>query len=118
MEFEEGRVVSTPQGNKVILSMSDLTDILDDNGLHGISEFVSDNLNTKRLEVEAELSNLQHEFDSYESQNKEYHDCIVDTANSLEELINSINDSKRLNKSELVKRLTELHENLWLEAII
>lgn len=116
MEFEEGRVVSTPQGNKIILSMSDLTDILDANGLHEISEFVSDNLNTKRLEVEAELSNLQDEFDSYESQNEEYHDCIVDTANSLKEIINSINDSKRLNKSELVKRLTELHENLWAEA--
>ena len=116
MEFEEGRVVSTPQGNKIILSMSDLTDILDDNGLHGISEFVSDNLNTKRLECESELQNAYYELNSYKSKNEEYHDCIVDTANSLKEIINSINDSKRLNKSELVKRLTELHENLWSEA--
>ena len=116
MEFEEGRVVSTPQGNKIILSMSDLTDILDANGLHEITEFISDNLNTKRLECEAELQNVKDELDSYEMQNEEYHDCIVDTANSIEEVINSINDSKRLNKSELVKRLTEIHESLWEEA--
>ena len=113
MEFEEVRVVSTPQGNKIILSMSDLTDILDANGLHEISEFLSDNLNTKRLEVEAELSNLQDEFDSYESQNEEYHDCIVDTANSLEEIINSINDSKRLNRLNLVNTLTDIFDGLW-----
>lgn len=116
MEFEEGRVVSTPQGNKIILSMSDLTDILDVNGLHEITEFISDNLNIKRLECEAELQNANDELDSYVMQNQEYHDCIVDTANSIEEVINSINDNKRLNKSELVKRLTEIHENLWEEA--
>ena len=113
MEFEEGIVVSTPQGNKSILSTSDLTDILDANGLHDISEVVSDNLNTRRLEVEAELSSLQDEFDSYEFQNEEYHDCIVDTANSLEEIINSINDSKRLNRLNLVNTLTDLFNRLW-----
>ena len=116
MEFEEGRVVSTPQGNKIILSMSDLTDILDVNGLHEITEFISDNLNTKRLECEAELQKANDELDSYESQNEEYHDCILEAANAIEELVDSINDSKRLNKSELVKRLTEIHENLWMEV--
>lgn len=116
MEFEEGRIVSTPQGNKVILSMSDLTDILDANGLHEVSEFVSDNLNTKRLEVEAELLNLQDEFDSYAAQNEEYHDCIRDSAENINEVINSILDSKRLNKSELVKRLEQIYDNLWKEV--
>ena len=116
MEFEEGRIISTPQGNKIILSMSDLTDILDANGLHEVSEFVSDNLNTKRLEVEAELSNLQDEFDSYAVQNEEYHDCIRDSAENINEVINSILDSKRINKSELVKRLEQIYNNLWKEV--
>lgn len=116
MEFEEGRVISTPQGNKSILSMSDLTDILDANGLHEISEFVSYNLNTKRLEVEAELSNLQDEFDSYAAQNEEYHDCIRDSAENINELINSIYDSKRLNRLNLVNTLTDLFNRLWEEV--
>lgn len=116
MEFEEGRIISTPQGNKIILSMSDLTDILDDNGLHEVSEFVSDNLNTKRLEAEAELSNLQDEFDSYAAQNEEYHDCIRDTAEAILNILNGISNSKRLNKSELVKRLNQIFDNLWNEV--
>ena len=113
MEFEEGRVVSTPQGNKFILSMSDLTDILDANGLHDISEVVSDNLNTRRLECESKLQNAYDELNSYISQNEEYCDCIVDTANSLEEIINSINDSKRLNRLNLVNTLTNIFDGLW-----
>ena len=116
MEFEEGRIISTPQGDRVILSMSDLTDILDANGLHEISEFVSDNFNTKRLEVEAELLKLKDEFDSYAAQHEEYHDCIRDSAENINEVINSILDSKRLNKSELVKRLEQIFNDLWEEV--
>ena len=116
MEFEEGRVVSTPQGNKTVTSMSDVHDILVENNLEEIANLVDADVQNRLLEVEAELSDLQDEFDSYAVQNEEYHDCIRDSAENINEVINSILDSKRLNKSELVKRLEQIYDNLWEEV--
>lgn len=116
MQFDECRIVSTPQGNRVITSMSDITDILVDNNLEELAGFVDDNVQNRVLSVEAELSNLQDEFDSYAAENEMYHDCIRDSAENINEVINSILDSKRLNKSELVKRLEQIHDNLWREV--
>lgn len=116
MEFDECRVVSTPQGNKSVTSMSDVIDILVDNNLEEIANIVDDNVQNRLLEAEGKLSNLQDEFASYAVQNEEYHDCIRDSAENINEVINSILDSKRLNKSELVKRLEQIYNNLWKEV--
>lgn len=116
MLFDEFRIVSTPQGNKVVTSMPDVIDILVDNNLEEIVNIVDANVQNRILEVEDELSKLQAEFDSYEVRNEEYHDCIRDSAENINEVINSILNSKRLNKSELVKRLEQIFNDLWEEV--
>lgn len=116
MLFDEFRIVSTPQGNKAVTSMPDVIDILVDNNLEEIANIVDANVQDRILEVEDELSKLQAEFDSYEVQNEEYHDCIRDSAENINEVINSILDSKRLNKPELVKRLEQIFNDLWEEV--
>lgn len=114
--FTDYRVISTPQGNKVITSMKDVVEILNNNNLSELSEFIGVDVNNRILSAEANLVALQDEFDSYEMQNEEYHDCIRDNADNIAVVINSINNSKRLNKSELVKRLTEIHDNLYSQV--
>lgn len=116
MQFEECRVVSTPQGNKAITSMTDVIDILVENNLKELASFVDDNIQYKILATEAELLNLKDEFDSYAAQNETYHDCIRDTAEAILNILNGISNSKRLNKSELVKRLNQIFDNLWNEV--
>ena len=116
MEFDEFRIVSTPQGARTVTNMSDIHDILVDNGLEEIANIVDANVQNRILGVEDELSKLQAEFASYEVQNEEYHDCIRDSAENINEVINSILSSKRLNKSELVKRLEQIFNDLWKEV--
>lgn len=116
MEFDEFRIVSTPQGARTVTSMSDIHDILVDNGLEEIANIVDANVQNRILGVEDELSKLQAEFASYEVQNEEYHDTIRDSAEMIQELIDKVNVSKRLNHSELVKRLTEIYNKLWEEV--
>ena len=116
MEFDEFRIVSTPQGARTVTNMSDIHDILVDNGLEEIANIVDANVQNRILGVEDELSKLQAEFASYEVQNEEYHACIRDSAENINEVINSILSSTRLNKSELVKRLEQIFNDLWEEV--
>ena len=114
--FTEYRVISTLQGNKTITSIADINNILADNNLEELVSIINAIVNDTALSAQAELSNLQDEFDSYEIQNEEYHDCIRDNADNITVVINSIHNSKRLNKSELVKRLIEIRDNLYSQV--
>lgn len=116
MNLIEGRVVSTPQGYKALTKVEDITDILAENGLDEINAVIIDMADETSSRLSDELSCLEDEFTNYERQNDEYHDCILDNAEAIRELINKVNDSKRLNKSELVKSLTEIYDNLWAEV--
>lgn len=116
MNLIEGRVVSTSQGYKALTKVEDITDILAENGLYEISAVVIDMADETSSNLSDELNCLKDEFMNYEQQNEIFHDCIRDNAEAIRELINKVNDSKRLNKSELVKSLTEIYDNLWAEV--
>lgn len=116
MMLNECRVISTPKGSRTIIIEKDIYDILDENGLSEISSILNDNIETLLLDAKDEVSLLDDELASYESQNEVYHDTIRDSAEMIQELIDKVNVSKRLNHSELVKRLTDIYNKLWEEV--
>ena len=116
MELDEKHIISTPKGYRTVSSLHDISDILDENDLSELKNIINSNIIILLSDKEELMQISNSELASYEAQNEEYHDTIRDSAEAIEELLDSINDSKRLNKSELVKRLTELYENLWSEA--
>lgn len=114
--IEECRIVSTPNGYRTIRTKDDITEILAENGLSEISNVLNDNIETLLLDAKDEVSLINDELESYEFQNEAYHDTIRDSAEMIQELIDTVNDSKRLNHSELVKRLIEIYNKLWSEV--
>lgn len=116
MKLNECRVVSTPKGSRTIISERDIYDILEENDLSEVSNLIHDNVEGILLDAEDRVNWIDDELASYESQNENYHDTIRDSAEMIQELIDKVNDSKKLNHSELVKRLTEIYDNLWEEV--
>ena len=113
MELEEKHIVDTPKGYRTVSSLNDIGDILDENGLSELKNLINSNIIILLSDKEELIRISNSELASYEAQNEEYHDIIRDSAEAIEELLNSINDSKRLNRLNLVNTLTDLFNRLW-----
>ena len=112
MELAEKHIISTPKGYRTVSSLHDIADILDENDLSELKNIINSNIIILLSDKEELMQISNSELASYEAQNEEYHDTIRDSAEAIEELLNSINDSKRLNRLNLVNTLTDLFNRL------
>ena len=113
MELDEKHIISTPKGYRTVSSLHDIADILDENDLSELKNLINSNIIILLSDKEELIRISNSELASYEAQNEEYHDTIRDSAEAIEELLDSINDSKRLNRLNLVNTLTDIFDGLW-----
>ena len=107
MELDEKHIISTPKGYRTVSSLHDIADLSE------LKNLINSNIVILLSDKEELIRISNSELASYEAQNEEYHDTIRDSAEAIEELLNSINDSKRLNRLNLVNTLTDIFNRLW-----
>lgn len=66
-------------------------------------------------EIESKYKLLQAEFDSYESSLEDMSGLMHDTVDALDEVIEEIETSKRLNKEKILNKLKNLRKCIYNE---
>lgn len=89
---------------KFINSIDDLEDV--------VSEEVFKFLESNKEDDNQIIEDLKEEIDVYSDDNLCYRNSILDAVKEVEEIIEFINGSKRLNKNSLLNKLNNLYEVL------
>lgn len=74
-----------------------------------------DNLQSDYDELKEDYGLLKTEFDSYESSLEDMSGLMHDTVDSLDEVVEEIETSKRLNKEKLMNKLNNLRRCIYNE---
>ena len=88
---------------ELVMSKKDIIDIAYSKLGSEFSNLITNIVDTQEENEIYAMERLNTDLDSYEGQIEEYRDCMLEVQEILEKLEESIKDSKRLNKDNILK---------------
>ena len=104
--------IETPDGTQTLLGRRDILEIADKYVSKDYADFLEDLL----TEIDAETYRTELEFNSdyraYEQSCEDFHLLLVDSADTIYEIIEGLSEGKRMNKSKLLEKLLNLYKDM------
>lgn len=98
-------VINYNNNTEIVNSFNDCTSLLNPEIAEAIEYFHE---NGDDSDLVQQHKNLQEEFNCYEASNESYHSCLNEVLDVAEKLKEKIEDTKRLNRAEIIEYLENI----------
>jgi len=112
MIADEYPFLETPQGQILIMDDKDLYQIMERNISREFAEYIDARIEEVDTEAIYAEELAATDFRCMEMQNEQWHNFMLDVSDELEEVLDHILESKRINKEKIIRTLTSIIENI------
>ena len=100
----------------IVNNMEDIIDIVSEKLSEDLGRALKEDLDEFIFDIKDERDALRDELESYEMDNEDYHDCILNNATDIEAIISDILNWKTITETrrqEIIDRLQNIYDDMW-----